>query len=101
MSRRHLQLNGREIAKELFGGTDEDQRGEWVVYGIKKANAIFAKRGEEALIFTGRYSTPAKVEQWLTDHPTFVANQVLAPVRKKKPRPAKPVRPPRPQHRAA
>lgn len=49
----------------------------WVVPAVKKANATFAAQGREPLIFTGRYSTPAKVSKWLDDHPDFVARHVL------------------------
>ena len=40
-------LHATQIAADL-------QHGEWVVYGVKKANKIFAAQGREALIFTGR-----------------------------------------------
>jgi hypothetical protein len=49
----------------------------WVVPAVKKANAALAAQGKETLIFTGRYSTPAKVSQWLDEHPDFVARHVL------------------------
>ncbi len=72
MSEKNKLMNGVALA-EATG------LGEWVVYGIKKANKIFAAQGRESLIFTGRYSTPAKVKQWLADHPDFVATRVLVP----------------------
>lgn len=84
-SMKHTRLNALQIAAAL-------NLGEWVVYGVKKANRIFAENGKEDLIFTGRYSSPAKVMKWLDEHPDFVANQVLAPVRKAaKPKPPTPL----------
>jgi hypothetical protein len=35
--------------------------GDWIVRGVKKANAMAAASAGEALIFTGRYSTPGKI----------------------------------------
>lgn len=86
MTDQHQLLNGRDLARVLFGNEDdvESTRGEWTIYGIKKANKILAGQGREELIFTGRYSTPAKVSAWLAAHPDFVANHTLAPVRRKK-----------------
>ncbi len=85
--------------------------GIWGIYGIKKANKLFFKQGiDPALIFTGRYCTPAKISAWLDAHPDFVANQVLDPKRRKKApgadaaeatAPASATRRPRPQRRAA
>lgn len=54
-------------------------KGPWIIYGIKKANRQRHAQGRELLIFSGRYSTPARVAAWLESHPDFVANQVLAP----------------------
>jgi hypothetical protein len=51
----------------------------WQLYGVKKANRLFAKQNLEPLIFSGRYSTPAKVAAWLDAHPDFSAGRVLAP----------------------
>ena len=70
-AQRNQWLNGKSIAAALGCG-------EWIIYGVKKANKIFAGRGLEPLIFTGRLSTPARVAAWLEAHPDFVANQVLA-----------------------
>lgn len=65
------QLDGTKLTAALgFQST-------WVISAIKKANAIFAAQGKEDLIFTGRYSTPAKVTKWLDAHPGFVASHVL------------------------
>lgn len=75
MNDKDKHLNGVELA-EATG------LGEWVIYAIKKANKLFAAQGKEPLIFTGRYSTPAKVSQWFADHPDFVATRVLAPQKK-------------------
>jgi hypothetical protein len=105
MSRRHLQLNIRELAREMFGVAAEPnksgtQRGEWVLRGVKKANAILAAQGREPLIFVGRYSTVAKIEQWLMEHPDFVATQVLTPSGSLRP-PAAPTPQPLRRHRAA
>lgn len=83
-------LDGRALATAL------GFKGSWIIQGIKKANAILHGQDpvKEPLIFTGRYSTPAKVARWMDEHPAFVANQVLAPVRKNsKPR-GTPVHPP-------
>jgi hypothetical protein len=66
------QLNGLALAREL-------NCGEWVIYGIKKANRLFHAQGLEPLIFIGRYSTTKKISTWLEAHPDFVAGQVLAP----------------------
>lgn len=63
-------LDGRRLA-EATG------LGEWVIYGVKKANKIFAEQGREPLIFTGRYSTPKKVSAWIDAHPDFIARHVL------------------------
>lgn len=53
--------------------------GIWGIYGIKKANKLFFKQGiDPALIFTGRYCTPAKISTWLDAHPDFVANQSMS-----------------------
>lgn len=57
---------------------------EWVVRGVKKANRLLAFQGKESLIFTGRYSTLAKVSDWLDQHPEFVASHVLAPHRRRR-----------------
>lgn len=70
----HSRLNARQIAEELGCGL-------WIVRGVKKANRLFAEQGKEDLIFTGFYSTPAKVGKWLDDHPQFVAAKVLDPTR--------------------
>jgi GAF domain-containing protein len=68
---RDQRLDGVALTKALgFKST-------WVVPAVKKANAHLAAQGKEALIFTGRYSTPAKITQWLDEHPDFVANHVL------------------------
>lgn len=83
-------MNGRALATALG-------LGEWTIYGVKKANRIFAQQGREALIFTGRLSTPAKVAQWLEAHPDFVARHVLVPAKDL----AEPAHQPRPQHQAA
>lgn len=71
-------LDGRGLATAL------GMKSAWTIQGIKKSNAILHAQDpvKEPLIFTGRYSTPAKVARWLDDHPDFVANRVLAPVRK-------------------
>ena len=61
--------------------------GPWLIYGIKKANRQLAAQGSEPLIFSGRYSTPAKVSAWLDAHPEFVAKRVLAPQAAKTPEP--------------
>jgi transcriptional regulator len=82
---RNSWLNGKSIAEAL--GCSE-----WTVYAVKKANKEFAQQAREALIFTGRLSTPAKVSAWLQSHPDFIPSRVLA---------AKRVRQPRPQHQAA
>ena len=98
-------MDGVELAAATGLGT-------WGIYGIKKANKLFFKQGiDKALIFSGRYSTPAKITAWMDEHPNFVANQVLDPKRKKKDKdaatpdaataPADAARPPRPQRRAA
>lgn len=68
---REQRLDGVALTKAL------GFKSPWVVPAVKKANAIFAAQGREPLIFTGRYSTPAKVSQWLDDHPDFVARHVL------------------------
>lgn len=72
MSDNDKHLNGVELSKATG-------LGEWVIRAIKKANKLFAAQGREPLIFTGRYSTPAKVSKWFDDHPDFVATRVLAP----------------------
>ena len=90
LSLQHQRLNGVQLACALGFG-------EWVIKGIKKANALFAQQGRETLIFTGRYSTPAKVSKWLDDHPDFVASQVLAPQRRRAAA-AVPARPPLQPH---
>lgn len=77
MSDKNKLLNGLALATATG-------LGEWVIYGIKKANKLFAEQGKEALIFTGRYSTPKKVAAWLADHPDFVATRVLAPTQSAK-----------------
>jgi hypothetical protein len=68
----HQQLNGMELATAM-------NCGEWLIYAVKKANRIFAAQGKEPLIFTGRYSSPAAIAQWLKVHPDFVPTRVLAP----------------------
>lgn len=71
MQTRDQRMNAVKLAAALgFEST-------WVIRGIKKANAIFAAQGREPLIFSGRYSTPAKVSDWLDVHPEFVASWVL------------------------
>jgi hypothetical protein len=77
-----VQMNGRQLAHAVFGGTPNDSRGEWSVYAIKKANRILHAQGKEELIFSGRLSTPAKINAWLTAHPDFAPNRVLCPQRK-------------------
>jgi len=57
--------------------------GPWMIYGVKKANRIYAAQGKEPLIFAGRYSTPARVAAWLDTHPDFIARHILAPRGKK------------------
>ncbi len=49
----------------------------WVVAAVKRANKVLATQGKETLIFTGRYSTPAKVLHWIETHTDFVARHVL------------------------
>jgi hypothetical protein len=72
MSDKNKLLNGLALAAATgLGG--------WVIYGIKKANKLFAAQGLEPLIFTGRYSTPKKIAAWLETHPHFVARHVLVP----------------------
>ena len=66
----HAQLNAKELA--AFLGFESD----WVVRAIKKANWHLHEQGIEPLIFTGRFSTAAKVSRWLDDHPDFVAGQI-------------------------
>lgn len=68
---RDQRLDGMALTKAL------GFKSAWVVPAVKKANAHLAAQGREALIFTGRYSTPAKVSKWLDDHPDFVARHVL------------------------
>lgn len=70
MQEKHKLLDGVRLAQATGLGA-------WVVYGVKKANKIFHGQGREPLIFTGRYSTPAKLAAWLDAHPDFVASQVL------------------------
>lgn len=67
----HQRLDGLALTKAL------GFKSPWVVPAVKKANAAFAAQGSEALIFTGRYSTPAKISTWLDAHPDFVARRVL------------------------
>lgn len=86
MNPRHQLGNARQLARAL--GCSE-----WVIYGVKKANRIRAGQTGEPLIFTGRFSTVAKVQRWLDDHPDFVANQVLAPQRQAAARVRRPLRP--------
>lgn len=63
-------MNGRALA-EATG------LGQWVIYGIKKANKLLAQQGREPAIFTGRYSTPKKIAAWVETHPDFIARHVL------------------------
>lgn len=63
-------MNGRALAEATGLGL-------WVIYGIKKANKIFAQQSREPAIFTGRYSTPKKIAAWLEAHPDFIARHVL------------------------
>lgn len=86
-------LNGKALAAACGCG-------EWTIYGIKKSNRIAHSQSRERLIFTGRLSTPAKINAWLEEHPEFIPGQVLAPVRRKK-EPARQAPPPLPQHQAA
>lgn len=76
-------MNGKQLAIALFGGSAASSRGEWIIYGVKKANAIFAAQGREKLIFTGRLSTPTAITEWLWRHPEFVPSRILAPFRKR------------------
>lgn len=78
MTAAHKRLDCVKLAAAL--GFDS----EWVVRGVKKANRLLHKQGKEPLIFTGRYSTPAKVSRWLDEHQEFVATHYLAPQRRKK-----------------
>jgi len=55
--------------------------GVWIVRGVKKANAMAAASAARFLIFTGRYSTPRKVSDWLDQHPRFRGWPCLAPQR--------------------
>jgi hypothetical protein len=87
MNSSQLRLNSKQLAQALGCGV-------WVIYGVKKANRIFAAQGREPMIFTGWLSTPAKVSRWLDAHPDFVASRTLTPHRAK----AKPVPEPLPQH---
>lgn len=78
--------------------------GEWSIYGIKKANKIFHRESGEALIFTGRYSTPAKITKWIDAHPDFVARHILVKDRPAKDRArqaARRAQRARPQHQVA
>ena len=73
----HARLNSRRLAQALNFDSP------WVIAGIKKANRMYHEQGREELIFTGRYSTPAKINRWLDDHPEFVASHFLAPQRRR------------------
>lgn len=84
LSVQHQRMNGVELGAAL-------NLGEWVVSGIKKANRLFAAQRGEALIFSGRYSTPAKVSAWLDAHPDFVASRY-----KLKPKPSEAAPAPQP-----
>lgn len=68
-------LNGKDLALAL------GLKSPWVIRAVKKANQMLASQGREELIFTGRYSTPAKISRWLEEHQGFVARQTLAPSR--------------------
>jgi hypothetical protein len=68
---RDQRLDGLALTKAL------GFKSAWVVPAVKKANARLAAAGTEPLIFTGRYSTPAKISQWLDEHPDFVARHEL------------------------
>lgn len=75
----HQRLDGVALTKAL------GFKSPWVVPAVKKANKRLAEQGKEALIFTGRYSTPAKVSQWLDEHPDFVArHELVTPEREQK-----------------
>lgn len=67
---RHDRLNCVRIAEVLGCGV-------YIVRAVKKANRLLAKQGRERAIFSGWYSTPAKVDRWLDDHPGFVARDIL------------------------
>lgn len=64
-------LNSKRLA-EFMG-----YQSRWVISAIKKANAMAAARGEEKLIFSGRYSTARRIMRWLDQHPDFCASHVL------------------------
>lgn len=89
MSPRHKQLNSVGLAAATG-------LGEWVVRGIKKANRVLHETKGEPLIFTGRFSTPAKVAAWLEAHPDFVARRVLLRPKVAAPAPAVPPAAPAP-----
>jgi hypothetical protein len=65
-----LRLNSMQLAAALGCGLH-------LIAGVKKANAMAAAAGIEPLIFTGRYSTPGQVSDWLDSHRSFVARRVL------------------------
>ena len=79
--------------------------GSWGISGVKKANKLFHAEKGEPLIFTGRYSTPAKILHWIETHPDFIARRVLAPRKSSAPAsllsPAVPAPRARPARRAA
>jgi hypothetical protein len=98
MNDRQKFMNGRALAAATGLGV-------WCIYGIKKANKIFHASRGEPLIFSGLYSTPAKISDWLESHPDFIARHVLAPQRSAVPASLRPAVMPaphaRPAHRAA